>query len=179
MDIGGNLKAFRKAHGLSQRELAKRAGVTNSTISMIEKNSVSPSISSLEKVLAGIPVTLTEFFASGQLDESTPCAIYRAEELPDVGSAGIIRKLIGSKLNERMLNMLDHYYPPRSVPDQPFAIDSDIAGIVVSGKIEMNVDLEPFTLEAGDAFYLEPGQDYQISNPFDLPCRLVTAAIRR
>ena len=63
MDVGARLKTIRKLKGLSQRELAKRAGVTNSTISMIEKNSVSPSVSSLKKVLAGIPMSLVEFFA--------------------------------------------------------------------------------------------------------------------
>ena len=62
LDIGASLKAVRKLKGLSQRELAKRAGVTNSTISMIEKNSVSPSVSSLKKVLAGIPMSLVDFF---------------------------------------------------------------------------------------------------------------------
>lgn len=62
MDVGARLQTIRKLKGLSQRELAKRAGVTNSTISMIEKNSVSPSISSLKKVLGGIPMSLVEFF---------------------------------------------------------------------------------------------------------------------
>ncbi|WP_458576085.1 helix-turn-helix domain-containing protein [Aliamphritea spongicola] len=37
MDVGERLKAIRKLKGISQRELAKRVGVTNSTISMIEK----------------------------------------------------------------------------------------------------------------------------------------------
>lgn len=63
MDVGARLQTIRKLKGLSQRELAKRAGVTNSTISMIEKNSVSPSISSLKKVLGGIPMSLVEFFS--------------------------------------------------------------------------------------------------------------------
>ena len=49
-------------YGLSQRELAKRAGVTNGMISLIEQNRVSPSVSSLKKVLDGIPMSLAEFF---------------------------------------------------------------------------------------------------------------------
>ena len=63
MDVGVRLQSIRKSKGLSQRELAKRAGVTNSTISMIEKNSVSPSISSLRKVLGGIPMSMVQFFS--------------------------------------------------------------------------------------------------------------------
>ena len=33
IDVGARLQAVRKLNGLSQRELAKRVGVTNSTIS--------------------------------------------------------------------------------------------------------------------------------------------------
>ena len=51
MDIGARLQLVRKSKGMSQRELAKRVGVTNSTISLIEQNKVSPSVSSLKKVL--------------------------------------------------------------------------------------------------------------------------------
>ena len=32
VDVGGKLRALRQLHGLSQRELAKRAGVTNGMI---------------------------------------------------------------------------------------------------------------------------------------------------
>ncbi len=63
VDVGVHLKVVRQMYGLSQRELAKRAGVTNGFISLIEKNRVSPSVSSLKKVLDGIPMTLAEFFA--------------------------------------------------------------------------------------------------------------------
>lgn len=44
MDIGHRLKAVRTKAALSQRELAKRSGVTNGFISQIEKNQVSPSV---------------------------------------------------------------------------------------------------------------------------------------
>jgi transcriptional regulator with XRE-family HTH domain len=60
MDIGFRLQAVRKAKGISQRELAKRVNVTNSTISLIEQNKVSPSVSSLKKVLDGIPISLAQ-----------------------------------------------------------------------------------------------------------------------
>jgi transcriptional regulator with XRE-family HTH domain len=62
IDVGAHLRAVRTMYGLSQRELAKRAGVTNGLISLIEQNRVSPSVSSLKKVLDGIPMSLAEFF---------------------------------------------------------------------------------------------------------------------
>ena len=63
LDIGGRLRALRAAHGLSQRTLAKRAGVTNATISLIESGRMNPSVGALKRVLDGIPVSLTDFFA--------------------------------------------------------------------------------------------------------------------
>ena len=56
-DVAARLKAVRQMHGLSQRELAKRAGVTNGMISLIEQGRVSPSVASLKKVLDGLPMT--------------------------------------------------------------------------------------------------------------------------
>ena len=83
IDVGSHLKAVRTMYGLSQRELAKRAGVTNGTISLIEQNRVSPSISSLKKVLDGIPMSLAEFFT---LDLRTnPQVFYAREELDRYG----------------------------------------------------------------------------------------------
>jgi transcriptional regulator with XRE-family HTH domain len=49
-DVGARLKHVREMQGLSQRELARRAGVTNGLISLIEQNRVSPSVGSLKKV---------------------------------------------------------------------------------------------------------------------------------
>ena len=58
IDVGAHLRAVRTMYGLSQRELAKRAGVTNGLISLIEQNRVSPSVSSLKKVLDGADAVL-------------------------------------------------------------------------------------------------------------------------
>ena len=62
IEIGSRLQTVRKHFELSQRELAKRSGVTNATISLVEQNKVSPSVSSLKKVLDGLPMSLADFF---------------------------------------------------------------------------------------------------------------------
>ena len=93
LDVGERLQAIRKLKGLSQRELAKRAGVTNSTISMIEKNSVSPSISSLRKVLSGIPMSMMEFFSEELAPESSAQIVYKASELIDISDGEVTMKL--------------------------------------------------------------------------------------
>ena len=62
-DLGKRLKNLREFHGLSQRALAKRAGISNALISLIEKDKTSPSITSLKKILDSFPIELADFFA--------------------------------------------------------------------------------------------------------------------
>ena len=107
LDVGERLQSIRKLKGLSQRELAKRAGVTNSTISMIEKNSVSPSISSLRKVLGGIPMSMVEFFSEEILQEKPTQIVYKAYELIDISDGAVTMKLVGRAHPSRAATSLD------------------------------------------------------------------------
>ena len=63
LDIGARLRAVRERAGLSQRDLAKRAGVTNSTISLIEQEAHAPSLASLHRILSAVPISIADFFA--------------------------------------------------------------------------------------------------------------------
>ena len=78
-DVGARLRAIREMHGLSQRELAKRAGVSNASVSLIEQNKSSPSVGSLKKVLDGIPMSLADFFSIEQAPREQ--VFFRAEDL--------------------------------------------------------------------------------------------------
>ncbi len=104
MDIGVHLRVVRKMHGLSQRELAKRAGVTNGTISLIEQNRVSPSISSLRKVLAGIPMSLGDFFTTDF--SNTTKVFYGKDELTDLGDGDVQLRLVAANRRDRALSVM-------------------------------------------------------------------------
>ncbi len=176
MDVGERLKSIRKLKGLSQRELAKRAGVTNSTISMIEKNGVSPSISSLKKVLSGIPISIGDFFTM-DLDaiEAAP-VVYRAEEQPDVGSADVSLRLVGSRFRERMMDIFRETYPPGAdTGPEMLQHDGEEGGLVIRGEIELTVGLEVYNLRAGDGYYFKSDQPHRFRNPGAEPCEIVSA----
>lgn len=176
MDVGLRLQAIRKLKGLSQRELAKRAGVTNSTISMIEKNSVSPSISSLKKVLSGIPMSLVEFFSLEVEQEHQAQVVYKASELIDMNSGAISMRLVGKGHPSRALSFLDETYPVGSdTGDDMYAHEGEEAGMVVEGRLELTVGDEVFILEPGDSYYFDSNKPHRFRNPFDEPARLVSA----
>ena len=176
MDVGARLQAIRKLRGLSQRELAKRAGVTNSTISMIEKNSVSPSISSLKKVLGGIPMSLVEFFSQDAQPSSQPQVVYSRDELIDIGSGDIAMQLVGRAFPNRALSLLDETYPPGADtgPDM-LAHEGEEAGVLIEGRLELTVGEEVHILERGDSYYFRSDRPHRFRNPFGQPARLISA----
>ncbi|MCL6414336.1 cupin domain-containing protein [Aestuariirhabdus sp. Z084] len=175
MDVGGRLKAIRKQHGLSQRELAKRVGVTNSTISMIEKNSVSPSISSLKKVLGGIPMSLVEFFSMEAGEEQQQKFVYRSDELLNVGMNDVQLHLVGKARNDRaMAFMVETMAPGTSTGSDMLIHEGQEAGVVIEGKLELKVGTEVAILEEGDSYYFDSTQPHRFSNPFDETLRLVS-----
>ena len=96
VDIGGRLRFIRARQKLSQRELAKRSGVTNSTISLIESNQMNPSVGALKRILDGIPMGLAEFFA---IEPERPRkAFYRSDELTEIGKKPISYRQVGDNL---------------------------------------------------------------------------------
>src|SRR3954454_7398776 len=110
VDIGGRLRFIRARQKLSQRELAKRAGVTNSTISLIESNQMNPSVGALKRILDGVPIGLSEFFA---LAPDRPQQVfYAADELTEIGRGRISFRQVGESLFGRALQILKERYEP-------------------------------------------------------------------
>src|SRR2546430_16689658 len=87
INIGTRLKQARMQQGLSQRGLAKRAGVTNGLISQIEQNSISPSIASLKKILDVLSLSLADFF-TGE-DSEAPGHFYDRKRQPNLGRGDV------------------------------------------------------------------------------------------
>jgi transcriptional regulator with XRE-family HTH domain len=110
IEVGKQLRAVRTAFGLSQRELAKRAGVTNGMVSLIEQDRVSPSIGSLQKILAAFPMTMAEFFTRDM--EGRENVVFRAGELPDVGTGDIQYRLVAASRHDRKMSILSETYEP-------------------------------------------------------------------
>lgn len=176
MDVGKQLKCLRKIKGLSQRELAKRAGVTNSSISMIEKNGVSPSVSSLKKVLAGIPISIGDFFTL-DLDTMQPDqVVFPHAEQPDLGTNNVSLKLVGATLKDRSMDIMHERYAPGSdTGPEMLQHEGEEGGIVMSGEIELTVDLEVYHLRAGDGYYFSSRRLHRFRNIGEQECVVFSA----
>jgi transcriptional regulator with XRE-family HTH domain len=175
LDVGTHLKAVRQMYGLSQRELAKRAGVTNGLISLIEQNRVSPSVSSLKKVLDGIPMGLADFFT---LDlGGKPQVFFPREELPDIGTASVELRLVGGRITARSMSILHERYAPNAETGEEMLTHAgEEGGVIVKGKIELTVGGESRVLGVGDAYYFKSSLPHRFRNIGREECEIVSAS---
>lgn len=59
--LGDRLREVRSQRGLSQRQLARKAGTSNSLISRFEANMSDPPISVVKRIADAIPIGIAEF----------------------------------------------------------------------------------------------------------------------
>lgn len=174
IDVGNRLRYVRMRHDISQRELAKRVGVANSTISLIESNQTSPSVGALKRILDGIPIGLAEFFALEP--EKSKKAFYQATELVEIGKGRISYRQVGDNLFGRSLQILkEKYLPGADTGKVPLIHDGEEGGIVLSGRLEVTVDKERKVLGPGDAYYFESRRPHRFRCIGLSPCEVVSA----
>lgn len=138
-DVGARLRAIREMHGLSQRELAKRAGVSNASVSLIEQNRSSPSVGSLKKVLDGIPMSLADFFSMEQAPREQ--VFFRAEDLTVISDGAIRYAQVGRDPEARALQILHEQYQPGADTGQNMLRHAaEEGGVVLRGRLEVTVE---------------------------------------
>src|SRR3546814_453004 len=136
IDIGGRLRQVREKAGLSQRALARRAGITNSTISLIEANSMNPSVGALKRILDAIPLALADFFAFEPEVDRRP--FFRASELVEIGKGAISYRQVGRTMRGRKLQMLwECYQPGADTGRVVLSHEGEECGLVISGRLEV------------------------------------------
>ena len=72
MDTKNRIKELMDEHGWTIYELSKRSGLAQTTISNMWKRNSEPTIPSLRALCNGFGITLSQFFAEGDMVELTP-----------------------------------------------------------------------------------------------------------
>jgi len=153
--IGVKLREMRRRRDLGVRELAARSGISHSTISLIERDKMSPSVDTLSAVLDALGTTLPGFFSD--LQSSLPYTpFYGAEELVEIGKVETISyRVIGLNHPNRQLLMLHETYAIGADTGEAFAHAAQESGMVISGSVEVTVGGQKKVLNKGDGYYFD------------------------
>lgn len=176
LGIGARLKAVRLRHNLSQRALARQAGVTNATISLIESDSINPSVGSLKRVLDGVPMGLAEFFSLEVDEDVTPKVFFPASELVEIGRGGISYRQVGHDLSTHSLQLMSERYAPGADTGKiMLSHDGEEAGLIISGRLEVSVGEQKRVLGPNDAYLFDSRIPHRFRNVGEGDCVVVSA----
>jgi transcriptional regulator with XRE-family HTH domain len=174
IDVGCRLREVREREGLSQRALAKRSGISNATISLIESGKLNPSVGVLKRILDGIPMDLSAFFAT-DTGRSEP-VVHRADSLVEIGGGKISYRQVGRELAGRSIQILHECYAPGAHTGKvTLHHTGEEGGVVIRGHLELTVDGERHVLGPGDAYYFDSSRPHHFRNAGPEECEIVSA----
>jgi transcriptional regulator with XRE-family HTH domain len=183
MDVNGRIarrvRELRDAQGFSLDALAERSGVSRSNISLIERGQSSPTATVLDKLAAGLGVTLASLFEEPKAQAAEPSPVARVADQPvwtDPESGYVRRNL--SPAARSPIQLVDVVFPAgrRVAYDHtPREVEIHQQVWMIDGVIELSVGGGEWRLEAGDCLAMRLDGPIVYRNPTRKPARYLVA----
>lgn len=160
MKIGEKIKKLRKNLGLSQEELATRAGLTKGFISQLERDLTSPSIASLELILDALGTDMADFFKDSYISER----LIKEGDYLKKSCDDFIEIHPLDDINKSSLDIFLMKIKPNKSGKSLKVLKGEEFIYVISGKIKIKVENKVYELEEGDGFYSKCNKNRKIIN---------------
>lgn len=153
--IAGRVRELRGRHGLSLDKLATKSGVSRSMISLIERGESSPTAVVLEKLAAGLNVTLASLFDASSATSSESGPVVRREDQPQWKdpASGYVRRNVSPTGVPQPMQIVEVHFPPGErvafeTAGRDVLVHQQIW--VLKGAIEITLGEECYCLREGD-----------------------------
>ena len=179
--IAQRVRELRDAQGFSLDALAERSGVSRSNISLIERGQSSPTATVLDKLAAGLGVTLASLFEDAKVPVEAPSPMARVADQPvwtDPESGYVRRNL--SPAARSPIQLVDVVFPAgRRVAYDNTTREVEIHQQVwmIDGVMEVTAAGTPWRLEAGDCLAMRLDGPIVYRNPTRQPARYLVALV--
>lgn len=151
--VGSKLRTVREERGLSQRELAKRAGISTNAVSLIERDENSPSVSTLQNLAGALNVKMSYFF-----DDHDPTQVLhvKANHRPAISSKGVQIEGLDGKLNYQEMEPFLVTLEPNSGSGERQVVHTGHEMVYcLTGNVEYLIDGQIYALAEGDILLFE------------------------
>ena len=163
--MGVQIRHFRRARGLSLRQMATRIGLSVGHLSQIERGVSSASVRTLALAADALGVGVADFFADTEKDEAR--IVTRASERGRVkfGTHGVTKELLTVHGEQRGLDLfLIRLGPDDSSGSKAYSHLGIEAGYVISGGFELEVDRRTYVLGEGDSCNFASARPHRFKN---------------
>jgi transcriptional regulator with XRE-family HTH domain len=170
--LGQRLRQLRRDRHLTLRQLAERAGMTESFLSQIEREVASPSIASVQRIARALGLSIAELFA----EQPSPGRVVRREARRRVAYPGLdaVDEFLTAGHDGRLQVILSTIGPGGGTGDEAYTHDSDEEVVIVlDGSLELWVADEHYLLREGDTITHDSRLPHRNRNPGDVPARVL------
>ena len=163
VDVGEQLRSIRRLRHRTLKDVADRAGLSESFLSQVERGRTSASISSLQRIASALGVDVSDVFSFNGVDR--PRVVNRAAR-PTISFGTLGRKaLLTPKPFHSVEVVAAEFDAGGSTGEEPYAHgDSEEVFFVVSGEVELYLGGETFALEAGDSAQYRSSTPHRVKN---------------
>lgn len=176
--LAARLRGLRTERGLTLEALAERTGVSRSMISLIERGESSPTAAILDRLSAGLGVTLASLFAIGSSPDASPLSRRAGQRTWRDPESGYVRRNLSAPGYPSPIELVEVILPAGArvaydaVP-RAQAIAQQIW--ILEGEIDLSVGSDTHRLATGDCLSMRLDQPVVFRNPADRPARYVVA----
>lgn len=166
--MGAQLRALRKAKGLSLQQLSDSCGLSIGLISQIERGLSSPSVKALRGLAEALGVTVGWLFHHGAppLPEDQGLVLRQGRRRSLTFNEGAVTKeLLSPDLNGKLEMLIVSVAPGGASGTAAYAHDGDEGGIVLEGELDLWVEEHLFRLKEGDSFGFASRRMHRFANP--------------
>ncbi len=180
--LARRIKSLREAQGWSLDALAERSGVSRSNIWLIERGQSSPTAAVLDKLSAGLGVTLASLFEEAATEAAPPSPLARVAEQPvwTDPASGYVRRNV-SPPAPSPIQLVDVRFPAgQRVAYEASPRDDEVQQQVwmIDGAMNLTVGDESWRLEAGDCLAMTLDAPIVFHNPGPREARYLVALAR-
>lgn len=150
LELGARIRSLRQARRLTLRDVAERAGVTESFLSQVERDVTSPSIATVHRIARALDLSIAQLFAH----DADTGRIVRREARRRVEYPGLkaVDEFLTSNMAGRLQVILSTIEPGGGTGAEPYTHESDEETVVVlDGVLDLWVGDEHYVLREGDA----------------------------
>jgi transcriptional regulator with XRE-family HTH domain len=141
--LGTRIRSLRQARHLTLRDVAERAGVTESFLSQVERDVTSPSIATVHRIARALDLSIAQLFA----EDADTGRVVRREARRRVAYPGLkaVDEFLTSNMSGRLQVILSTIEPGGGTGADPYTHDSD------EEVLDLWVGDEHYVLREGDA----------------------------
>jgi transcriptional regulator with XRE-family HTH domain len=164
MKIGKELKRVRVSQGMTLEELSNKCGYSKALISRVETGSVSPSLTSLMKMVSALGLKLHDLFTS--IERGQASVVRKGEEKKFMTEGKSVMEFLATDIAMKKMEPVRITAPAGYVSgDQSDVHYGEEFIFVLGGKIEISIGDATHKLSQGDSIYLSAGTPHQWRNP--------------